>query len=96
MKISDLNINTRKVDLKATVVKKEKPRKVTTRFGATNVANATIEDDTGRFVLVLWGDEVDEVNEGDMVHIENGYVREWNGELQLSAGRFGKISVVSE
>lgn len=94
MKISELNANSRKVDLEATVVEKEPVRDVNTKYGATKVANATIEDDTGRFRLVLWGEHAEAIKEGDHVQILNGFVSAFRDELQLSVGKFGKITVL--
>jgi len=28
------------------------------------------------------------------IKISNGYVKEWNGELQLSAGKYGRLEVL--
>ena len=95
MKISDLKEGLGRVNIEATISKKDEVRKVNTRFGETQVANATIEDDTGTFTLVLWGDDAD-IEEGKKVKIENGFVSSFRDELQLSAGKFGKISVVEE
>ncbi|MBU3958193.1 MAG: DNA-binding protein [Nanoarchaeota archaeon] len=93
MKISDLKEGTGKVSLEAKIVSKEEPRQVSTKFGETQVANATIEDDTGRFKLSLWGADAD-IPEGSKISIENGFVSSYREELQLSAGKFGKITVV--
>lgn len=95
MKISDLKEGLGRVNLEATIVKKEQPRAVTTRFGETQVANATLEDDTGRITLALWGNDA-EIAEGSRVRIENGFVSTFKSELQLSAGKFGKIVVVEQ
>jgi len=94
MKISELDINSRRITLKVKLVDIEQPREITTRFGQTKVANATIEDETGQFILVLWGDEVDKVMAGQTIQIENGYIKEFQGNLQLNVGKYGKLSVV--
>ena len=36
------------------------------------------------------------VNPGDRIKIENGYVSEWQGEMQLTSGRLGKIEVIGK
>lgn len=94
MKISDLKHNTSKVILTAKVVSKEQPREVNTRYGQMHVCNATLEDETGKITLVLWDKEIEGVSEGDTIKVENGFVKEWNGSLQLSAGKFGKLTKV--
>ena len=94
MKIAELNNNSRKINITATVTEKEEPRDVNTRFGKTRVAEAIIEDDSGNMKLVLWVVVIDGLKIGDIVKIENGYIKEWNGELQLSVGKYGKMSVL--
>lgn len=96
LKISDLKNGVRRVNLVAMIVKMDTPREISTRYGRTKVANAVIEDSSGRFTLVLWGENADKVKEGDTIKIENGYINEFNGELQLNIGKYGKISVIKE
>lgn len=94
MKISELQARQGKVDLVAEVVEKEEPRSFE-KFGKSGkVCNAKLKDETGEVKLTLWNEEVDMVNVGDKVQITNGYVNEWQGELQLSAGKFGKMEVI--
>lgn len=94
MNISEINMDSRKVTVEAKVVEKEEPRDINTRYGATRIANAKIEDSSGSIKLVLWGDETEKVKEGDKIKIENGFVKEWDGELQLSIGKYGKLTVL--
>ncbi|MFA4820360.1 MAG: OB-fold nucleic acid binding domain-containing protein [Candidatus Aenigmatarchaeota archaeon] len=94
MKISDLKDGAGKVDIEAKVIEKEAAREINTKFGRTKVCNTVLEDDSGTVVLVLWGDDIEKINQGDTVKIENGYTKEWNGTLQLNVGKYGKISVV--
>ena len=94
MKIAEINANSRKISITGTISEKGEARDVNTRYGQTRVADAVIEDDSGTMKLVLWGDEVDNVKLKDNVKIENGYVKEWNGEVQLSVGKYGKLTVL--
>ncbi len=59
------------------------------------VATATAKDDTGEVKLSLWNDEIDLVKKGIKIKISNGYVNEFQGEMQLTAGKFGKLEVIS-
>lgn len=93
MKISELKAGTGKVNIEAKVIEKKEPREVNTMYGRKFVCEAVLEDDSGQVTLVLWGDEVSKVEVGNNVKIENGFVKEWNNQLQLSAGKFGKITV---
>lgn len=96
MEIKDLQARQGDVDIIADVVDKEEVREFE-KFGKTGrVCNAKIKDETGEVKLTLWNDDIDKVNVGDRVHVEKGYVGEWQGELQLTTGKFGTLSVVSK
>ncbi|ASI14296.1 replication factor A large subunit [Candidatus Mancarchaeum acidiphilum] len=97
MKISDLRAGTGSVNITATVVNKEDPREVRTKYGKElKVANATLKDETGTISISLWENDIDAINVGDKVEISNGYVNEFKGNLQLSTGRNGKITVIGK
>ncbi len=95
MKISELKAGTGNVNISGDLVSIEEPRDVITKFGKkTRVASATLKDDSGEIVLSLWGEDADKFAQSDKVQIENGWVSEYKGNLQVSAGKFGKISKV--
>ena len=60
------------------------------------VATAIAKDETGDIKLTLWNEDIDKVKAGDKVHLINGYVNEWQGEMQLTTGRMGKLEVVGK
>ncbi|MFH1393528.1 MAG: OB-fold nucleic acid binding domain-containing protein [Candidatus Micrarchaeota archaeon] len=93
MKISELSPGTGSVNLDAEVVSIEEPREINKYGRKLRVANATIKDDSGTITLVLWNDEIDKIKEGNKIKIENGYVNEWQGNPQLTLGKFGKMTV---
>ena len=94
MKISDLKPGTGNVNIEAEVVSVDEPRDVMTKFGKRmRVANSTIKDDSGEITLTLWGDDIDRIKSGDKITIENGWVSEFKGSSQISAGKYGKITV---
>ena len=94
MNISELKPGTGSVNIEADVVSVEAPREINKYGRKLRVANATIKDDTGSISLVLWNEQVDKVQEGSKVKIENGYVNEWQGTPQLTLGKFGKMTVL--
>lgn len=95
-KIAELQPRQGNVEVEGKITDKSGVREFQ-KFGEPGrVCNATLQDDSGTITLTLWNDQVDEVKEGDKVHIENGYVSEWQGERQLGTGKFGKLSVVNE
>ena len=97
MKISELKAGASNVTVTAKVVNKEEPREVVTKYGKRlSVANITLQDDSGSIAMSLWGDTINEVDVGDTIEVSNGYVNEFRGSPQLSAGKFGKIRVVEK
>ena len=96
MEIKDLHAKQGNVEVTADVVDKA-PIRTFDKFGKQGrVCNAKIKDNTGTVTLTLWNEDCDTVNLGDKIKISNGYVSEWQGELQLGAGKFGKIEVVGK
>src|SRR5690349_6247320 len=96
MEIKDLHARQGNVELTAEVVEKTTPKEFDKSGNKGRVCKAKIKDSTGTVVLTLWNEECDKVNVGDKIKISNGYVNEWQGELQLSAGKFGKIEIVEK
>ncbi len=95
MKISELKAGTGNATIEAEVTAIEEPREVITKFGKrTRVANATIKDESGEITLSLWGEDIEKVSIGDKINLENGWVSEFRGNKQISAGKYGKINIV--
>lgn len=94
MKISELKDGAMRIGVEAKIIEKGEPREVNTRFGRTRVCDAMIEDDSGTVTLTLWGEQIDSVKEGDMIRVQNGYVRSWQEKLQVNVGKYGKIQVI--
>ena len=96
MVIKDLKIGQGNVDIDVDVVDVGEVREFE-KFGRSGrVATAIVKDDTGDIKLTLWNDDIDKIKAGDKVKLTNGYVSEWQGELQLTSGRAGKIEVIGE
>lgn len=94
MNIADLKVGQSKVDIEAEVVSVGDVR-IFEKFGRSGrVATARVKDDSGEMNLTLWNEDIDKVGVGSKVRIENGYVSEFQGEAQLTAGKFGKLIVV--
>lgn len=95
MKIKDLRDNVRGVIIEAKVADKSDTREVTSKFKdeTYKVATAIIEDETGSIKLTLWNEQIEQVNVGNTVKVENGYVTSFRGEIQLNIGKYGKLTV---
>ncbi|MBR9704254.1 hypothetical protein GOV12_02490 [Candidatus Pacearchaeota archaeon] len=69
--------------------------KVINKYGKDlKLCNAILEDSSGPIKLTLWNDDAERFKEGDKVKILNGYVSEFQGELQLTSGKFGRMEKV--
>jgi len=96
MKISKLTAGQGNVNVEGTIKEIGEPRSFN-KFGRElRVSNAVLEDDSGSIKLTLWNDEIRKFREGDVIKIINGYVNEFQGEPQLTAGRFGKMEKIRE
>ena len=96
MKVRDLRAEA-KIDVLELVIKEKGPsRDFSSRSGSTGkVCDAKAVDDENQEVSVsLWNDEIERVQPNDRVRITNGWAREWRGNLQVSAGRYGKLEVL--
>lgn len=93
MEIKDLQPRQGSVEVIGEVIEKGEVREFE-KFGKSGrVCNAKIKDASGEIKLSLWNEQIDNVNVGDIVHITNGYVNEWQGEMQLTTGKFGSLEI---
>ncbi|MBI2651514.1 hypothetical protein HYX01_03520 [Candidatus Woesearchaeota archaeon] len=96
MAIKDLKARQGNVDIIVDIVDVGTAREFE-KFGKSGrVATAIAKDNTGDIKLTLWNDDINKVKPGDKAQLTNGYVSEWQGELQLTTGKFGKLEVIEE
>ena len=96
MQIKDLKPKMGNVDVVVDVVDVGDTREFN-KFGKPGrVATAIAKDETGDIKLTLWNEDIEKVKAGDKVHLTNGYVNEWQGEMQLTTGRMGKMEIVGK
>ncbi len=94
MKINELQPKQGKVEIVVEIVEKDEPREFS-KFGTVGkVCNCKAKDDTGEIKVTLWNDQIEQVGVGDRIKIINGYVNEYQGEMQLTTGKFGKLEKV--
>lgn len=98
VKVGELTLASRAVNVKAKVVSKSHVRSIASgRDGAPHtVCDALIGDETGCIYLTLWDDNIGKVKEGETINIGNGYVSLFKGSMRLNIGRYGTLEVVKE
>jgi replication factor A1 len=93
--IKELQDGMKRVSVEAQVVEKGDVREVKSRFKdeTYRIVDAVLADESGSVKLTLWNEQIETVNVGDKIKIENGYVTSFKGEIQLNVGKFGKLTV---
>jgi replication factor A1 len=93
--VKDLRNGMKRVTVEANVVEKGETREVRSRYKdeTYNVADAVVADETGSIKLTLWNEQIDQVEVGNRIKIENGYVTSFQGQIQLNVGKFGTMTV---
>jgi replication factor A1 len=94
MNITDLQPRQGKVDVTVTISELTPPRTIAKPGFSGTVQNVVVKDDTGSITVTLWNDDAGKYQVGDKIRISNGFVSEYQGQLQLSAGKFGKIEKI--
>jgi hypothetical protein len=97
LKIEDLRVGMKKINVSAEVREVSEPSKVHTQFRDNAVvSNAVIADETGKILLCLWDQQVNTVHPGDCVEVKNAHVAMFKGERQLRLGKNGSVSIVEK
>ena len=93
-KIIDLQANQPVHRLEIVLLRVYPRRMVYSEHYVGPVAAACGRDETGIVGLVLWGDQIQQVQVGDILLLESGWCRERKGELVVSTGRNGRLNVL--
>lgn len=91
--IASLRANSN-ANIEATITAISPVRDVTTSRGPSQVADATLQDESGTITLTLWGEETKKYSVGQKVKVTDGWVKDFRGKLQVSMGRSGRVTVV--
>jgi len=91
MNISELTIGQGRVNVEGIIKSIGNTRSFTKYGKQLTVANAILSDDSGSITLTLWNDDVTRFKEGDKIKVLNGWVGEFQGEKQLTSGKYGSI-----
>ncbi|MHA1312145.1 MAG: hypothetical protein ACTSQO_14620 [Candidatus Helarchaeota archaeon] len=94
-KIKDLNSNSKKISLIAKIIDIKPERHVKSKKGADlRVAEVKVADETGAIILNAWGSLIDELEVGNIIKIENGFVSTFMNKLFLNIGRYSRYSII--
>lgn len=96
-KIKDLSPESKRVNVLGKVTSVGETKEIQTRYGeGRKLTEVVIGDETGLITLTLWGDQSNDVNQGDVLYIDNGYVTLVRGHMRLNVGKYGSIKKSDE
>lgn len=94
MKINEIEPKTGDIELIATIMEIGDIREFEKSGSKGRVAKATIKDETGECKLTLWNEQIDQVTVDSKIKITKGWADEWQGEMQISTGKFGTMETL--
>jgi len=95
--VRGLDANARGVSIRLRVISKNEVRTVKTKDGNEHrVVDARVGDRTGSIILTLWDEKAEQISEGDLIDIENGYVNRFKGRLRLNVGKYGSLEKIED
>ena len=91
--IRDLTVESRAVNVRFSVIKKETPRQVIARATGRShlISECVIGDESAIITLSLWNEDITEIEVGKTYELLNGYVNMYDECMSLTKGRWGSI-----
>ncbi|TFG00197.1 MAG: hypothetical protein EU542_08295 [Promethearchaeota archaeon] len=87
----------RNLDIRFRVIDKGEIKEISTRNGKElKLAEVEVGDETGRIFLTLWEDSIDELDNGDIAEVRNGYIKVIRDELRLNVGKYGELEKIED
>jgi len=95
MKLKELKPRMAVEEISLEIVSKGELRPFANASGSGSVCSCAAKDEDGAEVsLTLWNEQCKVFNEGDKIIIKNGWTSEYQGQLQISAGKSGTIDKI--
>lgn len=95
LKVKELKSRAGVPEIELEIVSKGEARDFATERGSGRVCNCAGKDSDGDEIkITLWNEQIDRVEEGQKIKIENGWVSEYRGELQLGTGKNGTLTIL--
>jgi len=91
MKTAELEPNSKVINLVAVITSLEEESETP---NGVKVQEGVLSDDSGQVKFSLWGDQVGQFKVNDKIIMPTGWCKDFQGTLQVSTGKFGKINLV--
>ena len=97
-KVDRLTPASRQVNITVKVVSKGEVREIASRRDDSThkVSDTLVGDETGTILMTLWDEMINEVSEGDVLGIKNGYVTLFKGSMRINIGRYGSFEKIEK
>lgn len=96
-KIKDLSPESKRVNVLGKVTSIGETKEIQTRYGESRkLTEVVIGDETGLITLTLWGEQSNDITQGNTLYIDNGYVTLVRGHMRLNVGKYGSIKKSEE
>lgn len=96
LQIKNILAGMRNVDVIGKILQKYELREFQTEKHSGKVSNMLIGDETGTIRVVMWNKQaelINQLNEGDIVKIRGGYVRDNNGRNEVHLSEMSKLII---
>ena len=93
-RISELEVGSNYSKIKVRIIKKISEEKKSKYGKELILGKFGVKDDSGEIILTLWSDDLNRIKEGDVLIIENGYVRDFMNEKYLTLGKKGRLTIL--
>jgi len=96
MKVQDIKGNMSNVEIMVRIIKILPQRTIKTKKGEDKLIQEIIAgDETGRINITLW-ENIENLKEGDIIKIVDGWTTVFNNKIELNIGRKSKIMIVND
>lgn len=94
MNVSDLKPGMSHVNMTVKVLSTSESKQVVTSAGIDHeILELEVGDKSGSIKLVMWDEKIIlDLEEGDTVKIENGFVTSFKGVWRINVGRYGNVT----
>ena len=93
MKINELESNSKVINL---VVEVHSLSEKSSSANEVPFQEGIVSDETGQCKITLWQDQVEQFKVGEKLIMVTGWCKEFEGVMQVSSGKFGKINKIPE
>lgn len=95
MKIEEIKVGDKDVEITAEVKSIAEPKEVTTRFGSQIILTvATLKDKSGEIDINLWGDAPEGLAVGKTLEIKGAFVKAFRDKKSLNMMKKGSVKVL--